>query len=146
MSREETVTIPRRFNGPRESGNGGYTSGVIAGHLDGAVEVNLRSPVPLDEPLELSGDHETLRLHRGETLIAEGRPVHGLGVAVPAPVGPEEARRAAANYRAPIDGLFSNCFVCGRRAGGQLRRLRRAGRGTRARRHALDPARLDRRR
>lgn len=110
----ETITIPRRFNGPQESGNGGYTSGVIAAHLDGAVEVSLRSPVPLDEPLELSGDAEALRVHRGETLIAEGRPLSGLEVTVPAPVGPEEARRAAENYRTPEDGLFSNCFVCGR--------------------------------
>lgn len=111
-----TITVPRRFNGPQESGNGGYTSGVIAGHLeDGPVEVSLRSPVPLDEPLELSeGDEGVLRALHGETLIAEARALPELDLSVPAVVSVEEARRAAENYRAPSDGLFSNCFVCGR--------------------------------
>lgn len=109
-----TITVPRRFNGPRESGNGGYTSGVIAGHLEGPVEVSLRSPVPLDQPLELAADDEALRVLYGETLIAEARSLPELDVVVPAAVNLEEARQAAENYRAPSDGLFSNCFVCGR--------------------------------
>jgi hypothetical protein len=110
-----TVTIPGRFNGPKESGNGGYTSGVLASRLEGPVEVSLRSPVPLDEPLELAeGDGASLRLLHGETLIAEARPLPVLEVPVPAAVSPEEAHRAAENYRAPSDGIFSRCFVCGR--------------------------------
>lgn len=112
------VTIPGRFNGPQESGNGGYTSGVLAAHLDGPVEVSLRSPVPLDQPLELTeGDEASLRLLAGETLIAEARALPELDVAVPAPVDLGEARRASENYRAPDDGIFSNCFVCGRARG-----------------------------
>lgn len=110
-----TITVPRRFNGPQESGNGGYTSGVIAGHLEeGPVEVSLRSPVPLDEPLELAAENGALRVLRGETVIAEARKLPELDVAVPPVVSLEQARRAAENYRAPSDGLFSNCFVCGR--------------------------------
>ena len=81
---------------------------------DGPVEVSLRSPVPLDEPLELAADGEALRLLHGETLIAEARRLPALDLEVPRAVSPEEARRAAENYRAPSDGLFSNCFVCGR--------------------------------
>ncbi len=114
----DTITIPSRFNGPKESGNGGYTSGVLADRLEGAVEVSLRSPVPLEEPLELVQEAGgPLRLLRGETTIAEARPLPSLDLAVPAPVGLEEARRAAADYRAPADGIFSNCFVCGRARG-----------------------------
>ncbi len=114
----ETIVVPRRFNGPQESGNGGYTSGVLASRLGGAVEVSLRSPVPLDLPLELApGEEGSLRVSYGETLIAEARPLPALDLAVPAAVGVEEARRAAGNYRAPSDGLFSNCFVCGRARG-----------------------------
>jgi len=110
----ETVVVPGRFNGPRESGNGGYTGGVIADRLGGPVEVNLRAPVPLDEPLELAaGEEDSLRLLHGETLIAEARSLPGLDVAVPEPVGPAEARRASERYRAPEDGPFSTCFVCG---------------------------------
>lgn len=111
----ETIVVPRRFNGPQQSGNGGYTSGVIAAHLEGPVEVSLRSPVPLDHPLEMvAGDDPALRVLDGETLIAEARRLPSLALDVPDPVGIEDARRAAANYRAPDDGPFSNCFVCGR--------------------------------
>jgi hypothetical protein len=111
----ETITIPRRFNGPRDSGNGGYTSGILAGHLDGPVAVSLRSPVPLERPLELVRDPDgSLRLLDGEKLIAEAHPVPGLDLAVPSPVSPAEARRAAEWYRGRSDGIFSRCFVCGR--------------------------------
>jgi hypothetical protein len=110
----ETVVIPSRFNGPRESGNGGYTSGILAARLGGPAEVNLRSPVPLDEPLDLAGDDQGLRLAHGETPIAEARPLPRLDLTVPVAVSPEQARRAAESYRAPSDGLFSECFVCGR--------------------------------
>ncbi|HEX5714220.1 MAG TPA: hypothetical protein VFX85_12990 [Solirubrobacterales bacterium] len=111
----ETIVVSSRFNGPQTSGNGGYTSGLLAKRFEGAAEVNLRSPVPLDELLELAEDGQgALRLLQGETLIAEARPAPDFEVAVPAPVSPEEARRAAANYRGLEDGLFSHCFVCGR--------------------------------
>jgi hypothetical protein len=115
VSAAETITVPSRFNGPQTSGNGGYTSGLLAARIGGAVEANLRSPVPLDVPLELSEDEEgALHLRDGEQPIAEARPAPDFDLAVPAPVGPEEARRAAANYRGLDDGLFSHCFVCGR--------------------------------
>jgi hypothetical protein len=113
-----TITVPGRFNGPQESGNGGYASGLLANQLEGAVEVSLRSPVPLEEPLALDpGDEGELRLLHGGTLVAEVRPLPGLDLEVPAAIGVEEARRAMANYRAPSDGPFSNCFVCGRARG-----------------------------
>jgi hypothetical protein len=115
VSAAETIVIPGRFNGPRESGNGGYTGGVLANRLDGAVEASLRSPVPLDQELELGPDEEgTLQLRQGEKPIAEARPIAAVDLAVPAAVTPEEAHRAAANYRGLDDGLFCECFVCGR--------------------------------
>ena len=46
------VMIPRRFNGPPDSGNGGYSCGVVAALLDApAVEVTLRAPPPLEREL-----------------------------------------------------------------------------------------------
>jgi hypothetical protein len=110
----ETVTIPSRFNGPRGSGNGGYTSGVVANRLGAAAEVNLRKPVPLDKPLELVQDEAGgVRLLDGEAAVAEGRSVPGLDLEVPPAPTPDEARRASENYRGQHDGLFSECFVCG---------------------------------
>jgi hypothetical protein len=111
----ETISIPARFNGPKESGNGGYSAGAVAQFLDGAAEVSLRAPVPLDTPLavEREGD-DAVRVLYGETLIAEGRAAPGFELGVPAPVGRAAAHEAQRSYRAPVDGPFSHCFVCGR--------------------------------
>lgn len=109
-----SLLIPGRFNGPQRSGNGGYAAGALAAFLEGAVEVSLRSPVPLDTPLEVTeGDGGTVRVSNGETLVAEGQTVD-LDLEPPSPVSVEEARRAVARYRGLPDGEFSRCFVCGR--------------------------------
>jgi hypothetical protein len=110
------VVVSKRFNGPLDSGNGGYSAGVFASRLDpGPVEVDLRSPIPLDEPIEPQpGDGGAVRFISGETLVAEARPAPGFSLATPDPVSIEEAREAATRYPAPAEGLFSRCFVCGR--------------------------------
>lgn len=111
----ESVTVPARFNGPLESGNGGYSAGVLAAFLAGAAEVSLRRPVPLDVPLRIGreDDGRVLALD-GEEVVAEARPVPDFELEVPPPVDVEEARSATAGYRGKVDGPFSNCFVCGR--------------------------------
>lgn len=111
----ESVTIFGRFNGPLESGNGGYSAGALAAFLEGAVEVSLRRPVPLDTELRVDrgGDGRVLALD-GEDLVAEARPAPDFELEVPEPVGVEEARAASAGYRGKADGPFSDCFVCSR--------------------------------
>jgi hypothetical protein len=110
----ESVCIPSRFNGPLESGNGGYSSGVVAKFLGGAAEVTLRRPIPLDTPLELVRGDDRVRLLDGDALIAEARSASEVPVEVPAPVSPSDARVASGRYRGTSTGLFSHCFVCGR--------------------------------
>jgi hypothetical protein len=111
----ESVSIPRRFNGPLESGHGGYCSGAIASLLDGAAQVSLRRPVPLDTPLDVTREGDgSVHVLDGVTLVIEGRSAPEFEVEVPAPVSPHEARAAARGYRGRSDGLFSRCFVCGR--------------------------------
>lgn len=111
----ESVTIPARFNGPQESGNGGYSAGALARFLEGAVEVSLRRPVPLDTALRVSREDDGRVLARdGEDLVAEARLVPDFDLDVPPPVGVEEARAATAGYRGKTDGPFSDCFVCSR--------------------------------
>jgi hypothetical protein len=111
----DTLEIPGRFNGPLASGQGGYSAGAIAGFLEGAAEVTLRKPVPLDTPLDVVRDgDEAVRVLDGETLIAEGRSPPGFDLEVPEPVAPAQARDAATRYRGSGDGEFSRCFVCGR--------------------------------
>jgi hypothetical protein len=110
-----SIAIPARFNGPLESGNGGYCSGAFAGFLGGSAEVSLRAPVPLETPLAVERDgDEALRVLDGKTLIAEASAAPELEVEVPESVSPEEAHRAAERYRGLPDGPFSRCFVCGR--------------------------------
>ena len=110
----EPISIPRRFNGPLESGNGGYCSGVVAGFLAGAVEVTLRRPVPLDTPLDVLREDSTVRLLEDGALVAEGRSAPDFAIEPPAPVSADEARLAVARYRGRTGGVFSRCFVCGR--------------------------------
>lgn len=110
----ESVVIPGRFNGPLESGNGGYCAGVVAGLLGGEAEITLRRPVPLDVSLDVAREPGgSVRLLDGEALIAEGRPASP-EVEPPAPVSLAQARTAAEGYRGLGEGQFSRCFVCGR--------------------------------
>ncbi len=111
----ESLCIPARFNGPLESGNGGYCSGAIANFLAGPAEVSLRQPVPLDTQLEVvrSGEH-SLNVLDGATVIAEARSAPEFEIPLPVPVSADEARAATARYRGSSEGLFSRCFVCGR--------------------------------
>src|SRR5215204_4268078 len=54
----DTLTVPAAFNGPRESGNGGYAAGALAAFVGEPAEVSLRSPVPLDRELSVVGEVE----------------------------------------------------------------------------------------
>jgi hypothetical protein len=143
--RRGTITIGRRFNGPPDSGNGGYTAGLLAACLlrgrDSAapVQVTLRRPPPLDTELEVrdqgdsgdpgcshnpgskdSGDVLVL-CHGGETM-AEARPGQLSADPVEA-VSPGEARDAETRYPGLTGHPFPTCFSCGpdRDAGDALR-------------------------
>ena len=110
----ESISVPAHFNGPLDSGQGGYSAGVAAGLLSGAVEVSLRSPVPLDAELPVVRDGDgSLRVLDGDTLVMQARPAPALDVQVPPPVTVEQARHASSGYRGVSDGAFSRCFVCG---------------------------------
>jgi hypothetical protein len=110
----QTISVPGRFNGPLTSGHGGYSSAVFARFVDGQAEVALRSPVPLDTPLDVIRDESSAQVLDGETLVAEAGAVPDLALEVPEPVSLEKARAAKSRYRGKPDDLFGRCFVCGR--------------------------------
>jgi hypothetical protein len=111
----ECVTVPSRFNGPVNSGQGGYSAGLFAGLVGGVAEVSLRRPVPLDTPLEIipHGEGWASVLDR-DALVAEMHATDVVDVALPAAVSIAEARQATSRYRGLANGVFSRCFVCGR--------------------------------
>jgi hypothetical protein len=116
------LTISRRFNGPPQSGNGGYVSGLLAqrlleevGETPGAkAEVTLRKPPPLEKPLTVRQpeESESLRLLDGATVIAEAELVEAAGELLE-PVSFDEAVTAAKGYAGRSGHPFLTCFVCG---------------------------------
>ena len=109
------VLIPRRFNGPPASANGGYTSGLIARHIKGTAEISLRSPPPLDTALALLRDPDgRVRLCHHEVLVAEGAAAEPLDVEPPVRPSVAEAREALRRH--PWHGTrhaFTQCYICG---------------------------------
>jgi hypothetical protein len=133
-----TVTIPSRFNGPPSSGQGGYSSALLAAHLEGPAAVSLRRPVPVDEALEVRVESEAQERREeaarndgdgaaraGERAVARAFDAAGelVAEAVTAPplapwdappVSLQAAHRAKSAFTPPADGFFDQCFVCGR--------------------------------
>lgn len=109
------MIIESRYNGPPNSGNGGYTAGLLAGHL-GAVpaEVTLRRPPPLSVPLTVAEEGGVLRATIGNSLVAEARPLPAEDA--PDPVDGVDfaaAVEASRNYPGFTAHPFPTCFVCG---------------------------------
>jgi hypothetical protein len=108
-----TITIPKKFCGPPDSGNGGYVCGLLDRYTDYLSEVTLKKPIPLDKEMNLVQAEDTHCLMDGEDLIAYARP-GDFYLQVPEPPSFEEAEEAAKNY-AGLNGqhIFPGCFVCG---------------------------------
>jgi hypothetical protein len=108
------VRFAGRFCGPPGAVNGGYACGTLAARLDGAAEVTLRRPVPLERPLLLRhGDGIALLEDEGR-LCAEARAsATPVGQGVPRPPTLAEARAAAGRAAYYDDPVFPGCFGCG---------------------------------
>jgi hypothetical protein len=111
----DIVTIPGRFNGPPGSANGGYAAALVAEAIGPSATVRLLAPPPLDVPLARRRDPDgTVRLLRGDAMIAEGRPGRPREY-LPAPPTVEVARRASEDFAGHRHRMhpFPGCFVCG---------------------------------
>jgi post-segregation antitoxin (ccd killing protein) len=107
-----TVIISSRFCGPADSGNGGYSCGVVASILDGVAEVTLRRPPPLDRPIALVRTGEGVQAMADGELVAEARPAELNLEAPPAP-SLQEAIEASKRFLWRENHLYPRCFVCG---------------------------------
>lgn len=132
MTSRQTVRIARRFQGPGQSGNGGYVAGVVGTALSAVApagtvpQVTLRQPPPLEVDLELLVDGQQAQLLRldgsgagqgqGAELMTVGAvpvPADQLADAAVDPVSPEVARAAESSYPGFDTHPFPGCFVCG---------------------------------
>lgn len=109
------IEIPARFAGPPSMGHGGYVAGLFTDDIDGAIQITLRRPTPLDVPLELDAtDDGRWELRQGDDVIAQAEPAT-LEIDVPTPPGVDAARDAQAGSPAFYDerGVHPTCFGCG---------------------------------
>ena len=108
-----TVSIARRFNGPPQSGNGGYSCGVIAAAIGDSVAVRLHQPVPMERDLVVTAhDADSWNVHDGTTLIASARKTTVAADVPQAPPYPV-ALAASKHYVGFESHVFGTCFVCG---------------------------------
>jgi hypothetical protein len=105
--------VASRFNGPPNSGNGGYTAGLIATAIGETVAVRLHQPIPLERELTV-GERmgERWEVRAGEELIATARPAT-VDIAVPEAPPYAEALNASRQYPGHRFHSLPTCFVCG---------------------------------
>jgi hypothetical protein len=111
----ETVLIPRRFNGPPDSGHGGYSCGLVGVLAGNPAEVSLRVPPPLERELTIERSDGSVVARDGETVVAEGRSTE-LDLEPPEAIGIEDAEAANARgleFMQEVGHPFPTCFVCG---------------------------------
>lgn len=109
---KQSVIIDKRFQGPPQSGNGGYCAGLLARQLTGAVQVTLRKPPPLDKALTIERAGDNLHLMDDATLLAEAEST-SLELELPPIPDLSEAERAAGHFAGFAGHPFPACFVCG---------------------------------
>lgn len=107
------IIIARRFQGPSQSANGGYVTGLMAELVDGPAEVTLKAPPPLEKPLHLNATDDGFAMMDGQTVIATVRGVPAKEMELPD--CPDAAASAAATARYPghEHSPIPHCFVCG---------------------------------
>ncbi|GHA13440.1 hypothetical protein GCM10008090_23970 [Arenicella chitinivorans] len=108
----QNIVIGRRYNGPPDSANGGYTAGLLARELNGPVQVRLVSPPPLETPLRLEADDLTASLFHDDALIATAA-VCQLESSTPQCPDKQSILNAKGSYPNSHQHQLASCFVCG---------------------------------
>lgn len=105
--------IDPRYCGPPASGNGGYSCGLLAQHLPGAVEVTLRAPPPLGVAMRIDVDGDTARMSGADLVIAEAKTIAADWPAPPSAPAIDAATVAATRYDGFHQHDYPTCFACG---------------------------------
>ena len=94
----ESITISRRFQGPPNSGNGGYVCGCLASFIDGPATVRLKRPPRLETELNVRRNTKGFELLDGEQVVAEAWRAD-LSIEPPSPPSFAESVSASKDYR-----------------------------------------------
>lgn len=111
-----SLVIDARHNGPPGSGNGGWTSGLVAGAVgavDGLVEITLRKPPPLETALTVTATADGWAVHDPEQALIASVTRRPDDIPAVPPVSRTEALAASGRYPGHTDHPFPTCFVCG---------------------------------
>jgi hypothetical protein len=108
----DSIIIHRRFQGPANSGNGGYVCGRLASYIPSPATVRLINPPRLETELRVHRAATGCALLDGEQVVAEARPADP-ALDPPAPPTFEAAVLASLHYRGHQSHPHPNCFVCG---------------------------------
>ncbi len=113
MSQARLVIEPR-FCGPPNSGNGGYSAGLLAAELGGSgCEVTLRAPHPLAVPLRIEQNEAGERLLFDSDLLIASARIAEPDIKIPDPPSLTSAGAASEKFAGFEEHVFPGCFVCG---------------------------------
>lgn len=108
-----TVSIPAKYNGPPDSGNGGYSCGVLAAFIDGPARVRLHVPPPLDTPMTVKEKEPGgVAMYDQDRLVGSAFPAP-FELDVPPAPALDAARDAISRYAFYEGHVFPTCYVCG---------------------------------
>jgi hypothetical protein len=112
MQKTTSITIPERFAGPPLVANGGYVAGLLAERAGvRAAHVELRSPVPLEQPVEVTVDDPGATVSFRGRVLATAAPAWLLDMSHPSVDFVSAA--LSAGEADPNGHPFPGCFVCG---------------------------------
>lgn len=109
--------IDEPYNGPSPSGNGGWTSGLIAEAVspNAPCTVKLLAPPPLAQELSVcnADDGFVVVTASGDSIATAHVPDFGPDVPDLPAVSLTEARETSPRYKGHDGNPFPNCYVCG---------------------------------
>jgi hypothetical protein len=106
------IILDKRFCGPPDSANGGYTCGRLAEIVGSVAAIRLMAPPPLETALQVIEESEGIVLQHAGKPIGRAH-VASLDLIAPAAPDPDAAREAMLRYAGFKHHWYPGCFVCG---------------------------------
>lgn len=119
----QEIIIDQRFQGPSQSANGGYVTGMMAELVAGPAEVTLKAPPRLGHAMQIVETGDGFALMDGDQAVATVRAVAPMELAIPPLPSARAIAEATKNYPGHHSSPIPHCFVCGtnRQVGDALR-------------------------